>query len=117
MNRTMKSWPSCVRVERLAATKNHRTDPPAGWARGGAWPVRPTRLGGRFYTDDVEYRIDPRGREYLWLGGPGVEHRPVPGSDTEAYDEGVIGLTPLVLDLFARDAATHAETVADGLAR
>jgi 5'-nucleotidase len=79
---------------------------------GSAWAVRPTRLGGRFYTDDVEYRKDPRGREYLWLGGPGVEHRPVAGSDTEAFDQGVIGLTPLVLDLWARDAAQHAEAVA-----
>jgi 5'-nucleotidase len=82
---------------------------------GSAWPCRATRLGGRFYTDEVEFRRDPRGREYLWLGGPGVEHRPVAGSDTEAYDEGVIGLTPLVLDLWARDAAKHAETVAEAL--
>jgi len=85
--------------------------------KGAAWQVRPTRLGGRFYTDDVEYRKDPRGREYLWLGGPGVEHRPAPGSDTEAYDEGVIGLTPLVLDLWAREAATHAEAVVLELSR
>jgi 5'-nucleotidase len=66
-----------------------------------AWPYRATRLGGRFYTDEVEFRTDPRGREYLWLGGPGVEHRPLSGSDTEAYDAGEIGLTPLVLDLWA----------------
>jgi 5'-nucleotidase len=78
---------------------------------GRHWQCRVTRLGGRFYTDEVEFRTDPRGREYLWLGGPGVEHRPVVGSDTEAYDAGVIGLTPLVLDLWARDAIEHAEAV------
>ncbi len=83
---------------------------------GRAWPHRATRLGGRFYTDEVQFRSDPRGREYLWLGGPGVEHRPVAGSDTEAYDAGVIGLTPLVLDLWARDADKHAEAVVTGLA-
>jgi 5'-nucleotidase len=78
---------------------------------GSAWRYRATRLGGRFYTDEVEFRTDPRGREYLWLGGPGVEHRPLAGSDTEAYDAGEIGLTPLVLDLWAREATTHAEQV------
>jgi 5'-nucleotidase len=82
---------------------------------GNAWKYRSTRLGGRFYTDGVEFRRDPRGREYLWLGGPGVEHRPVAGSDTEAYDEGAIGLTPLVLDLWERDASKHAESVVQAL--
>jgi 5'-nucleotidase len=78
---------------------------------GTAWRCRATRLGGRFYTDEVEFRKDPRGREYLWLGGPGVEHRPAAGSDTEAYDAGEIGLTPLVLDLWAADAQNQAEQV------
>lgn len=77
----------------------------------GSWAYRATRLGGRFYTDEVEFRTDPRGREYLWLGGPGVEHRPVAGSDTEAYDAGEIGITPLVLDLWAKGAAEPAEHV------
>jgi 5'-nucleotidase len=78
---------------------------------GSAWRCRATRLGGRFYTDEVEFRTDPRGREYLWLGGPGVEHRPTAGSDTEAYDAGEISLTPLVLDLWARAGVAHAEQV------
>jgi len=78
---------------------------------GQAWRHRATRLGGRFYTDEVEFRTDPRGREYLWLGGPGVEHRPLSGSDTEAYDAGEIGLTPLVLDLWANGATERAEQV------
>jgi 5'-nucleotidase len=79
---------------------------------GTSWVSRATRLGGRFYTNHVEFRTDPRGREYLWLGGPGVEHRPSPGSDTEAYDAGEIGLTPLVLDLWAKDGFERAEQVA-----
>src|SRR5260221_6414129 len=82
---------------------------------GTAWRWRATRLGGRFYTDDVEFRTDPRGREYLWLGGPGVEHRPAAGSDTEAYDAGEIGLSPLVLDLWAPGSAEHAERLVAGL--
>jgi 5'-nucleotidase len=68
---------------------------------GSGWPMRQTRLGARVYTDTVDYRRDPRGVEYLWLGGPGAEHAPVDGSDTEAYDAGVVGVTPLLLDLYA----------------
>jgi len=77
--------------------------------------LRSARLGRRIYRDEVDFRHDPRGREYLWLGGPGVEHRPVAGSDTEAYDAGVIGLTPLVLDLWSGDSAKHAEAVVEAL--
>ncbi|MFZ5891335.1 MAG: 5'/3'-nucleotidase SurE [Myxococcota bacterium] len=69
---------------------------------GDGWAVRTTRLGRRVYRDEVEFRRDPRGREYLWLGGPGAEHHPESGSDTEAYDEGVVSVTPLVLDLWGR---------------
>jgi len=82
---------------------------------GNGWSIRATRLGRRIYRDEVEYRRDPRGREYLWIGGPGFEHRPVVGSDTEAFDEGVIGVTPLVLDLWSRDQQESAERVVDTL--
>ena len=83
---------------------------------GAVWPVRATRLGTRVYHDGVEFRRDPRGREYLWIGGPGgVEHREVPGSDTEAYDQGVVGVTPLVLDLWGRAQQDSAEAVARAL--
>lgn len=68
---------------------------------GSTWTLRPTRLGSRVYTDTVDYRRDPRGAEYLWLGGPGADHARISGSDTEAYDEGVIGVTPLLLDLYS----------------
>lgn len=81
---------------------------------GKNWPLRATRLGRRIYQDAVEFRRDPRGREYLWIGGPGVAHRPLAGSDTEAFDEGVVGITPLVLDLWLRDGADLAEALAAG---
>jgi 5'-nucleotidase len=82
---------------------------------GSDWHVRATRLGRRVYLDEVEYRRDPRGREYLWIGGPGFEHRPVVGSDTEAFDEGVVGVTPLVLDLWGRQQQESAERVVEAL--
>ena len=75
---------------------------------GSAWPIRATRIGARLYTEEVLFRDDPRGREYLWIGGAGVRHDHVPGSDTEAYDEGCASVTPLTLDLWA---SGHAELV------
>ncbi len=61
--------------------------------------LRVTRLGARIYEEIVDFRADPRGREYLWLGGPGVRHERDPGTDTDAYDDGFASLTPLLLDL------------------
>jgi 5'-nucleotidase len=67
--------------------------------------VRAARLGARIYEEVVDFRFDPRGREYLWLGGPGVRHERDAGTDTDAYDDGAASLTPLLLDLTsARDA-------------
>jgi len=61
--------------------------------------VRATKLGSRIYEEAVDFRNDPRGREYLWVGGPGVRHERSPGTDTDAYDDGAASVTPLVLDL------------------
>jgi 5'-nucleotidase len=70
--------------------------------RGKAWEVRATRLGARLYPEDVDYRKDPRGREYLWLGGSGaVRHDLFEGSDTDAFDAGIVSITPLCLDISA----------------
>ena len=80
---------------------------------GNGWAVRATCLGARLYTEEVDYRIDPRGREYLWIGGGGaVRHDHVPGSDTEAFDAGVASVTPLTLDLWAAPSAAFASEVA-----
>lgn len=68
---------------------------PPGWSG----EVRSTRLGERIYEEVVDFRLDPREREYLWLGGPGVRHERDAGTDTDAYDDGVASLTPLLLDL------------------
>jgi 5'-nucleotidase len=83
---------------------------------GKGWPVRATRLGARLYKEDVEFRNDPRGHEYLWIGGAGVRHDHVAGSDTEAYDAGVASITPLTLDLTAHAQAEAAAEVAAAIA-
>ncbi len=73
----------------------------ANFPPGRGWPLRATRLGRRVYDAGLDTRRDPRGREYYWIGGTGVTHEPAAGSDTEAFDEGVVGITPLVLDLWS----------------
>jgi 5'-nucleotidase len=79
---------------------------------GDRWSVRGTRLGVRLYEDDIVFRLDPRGHEYLWIGGAGARHESAPGSDTDAFDAGQASITPLSLQL------THTELqgVADAIA-
>jgi 5'-nucleotidase len=79
---------------------------------GDTWPVRATRLGARVYGAEVVFRTDPRGGEYLWIGGSAATHHDSPGADTEAYDEGVIGVTSLALDLSDPAGATVAGEIA-----
>jgi 5'-nucleotidase len=78
--------------------------------RGWTGEIRATRLGARIYEELVDFRHDPRGREYLWLGGPGVRHERDAGTDTDAYDDGAVSVTPLRLDLTA--TVQHAMTEA-----
>jgi 5'-nucleotidase len=79
--------------------------------------VRPTRLGARIYEEVVDFRRDPRGKEYLWLGGPGVRHERDPGTDTDAYDDGAVSITPLVLDLTDPRAQALTGSLASTLSR
>jgi 5'-nucleotidase len=81
---------------------------PKDWTGG----LRSTRLGARIYEDVIDFRRDPRGREYLWLGGPGVWHEHEAASDTDAYDQGVASITPLILDLTDVAGAPLASRVA-----
>jgi 5'-nucleotidase len=74
--------------------------------------IRATRLGTRIYEERVEFRLDPYKREYLWLGGPGVHHEKSEGTDTDAYDEHVASITPLVLDLTSTSEAALADAMA-----
>ncbi len=75
--------------------------------------LRATRLGARIYDEVVDFRRDPRGREYLWLGGPGVRHERDAGTDTDAYDDGAASITPLVLDLTSHAQAAAAAALAE----
>ncbi len=72
---------------------------PLGRARG----VRACSLGARDYENLVEIRNDPRGRQYLWIGGPILPHELVEGTDGAAVEAGYVSVTTLRLDL-GRDA-------------
>ncbi len=67
--------------------------------RGRSWQVRDTKLGHRTYEGEVVFRRDPRGQEYMWIGGGKPTHREEEGADTDAYDRGLVGVTPLSLSL------------------
>ncbi|HXN33919.1 MAG TPA: 5'/3'-nucleotidase SurE, partial [Polyangiaceae bacterium] len=91
----------CAHIALDLTGKTHARTPLLNVNVPPAWSgrVRATRLGARIYEEIVDFRIDPRGREYLWLGGPGVRHERDEGTDTDAYDDGAVSITPLVLDL------------------
>jgi len=80
--------------------------------RGNHWPIVVTRLGSRRYHDGVEFRKDPRGREYLWLGGPpGAENQADADTDTGAFDRGWVGITPLELAPYSIEHTERARAV------
>jgi len=82
--------------ERIAGpTPLHNVNLPAGPLKG----LVATRLGRRLWSDEVDVRVDPRGRTYFWLGGAGVSHDQAPGTDTAAFDQGLGTVTALSLDL------------------
>jgi len=108
----------CARIALDLARRTHARVPLLNVNVPPAWNgrVRATRLGARVYDEIVDFRVDPRGREYLWLGGPGVRHERDAGTDTDAYDDGAVSITPLVLDLtsvadahLAGDLAQHVD--------
>ncbi len=61
--------------------------------------VRITRQGKRLYGDAVVEKVDPRGREYFWIGGDELGWVPADDTDFAAINQGEISVTPLHLDL------------------
>jgi 5'-nucleotidase len=63
-----------------------------------------TRQGLRVYRDELDKRVDPRGRPYFWIGGEAPTGVDEPGTDFGALQAGYVSITPLQLDLTAREA-------------
>lgn len=62
-----------------------------------------TRQGLRLYRDELDRRLDPRGRPYYWIGGQAPTGVDEPGTDFGALRAGYVSITPLQLDLTARE--------------
>ena len=60
--------------------------------------LRITRMGATRWDAAFEERIDPKGRRYYWtIGNPPTEP-PSADTDVVAINEGVLSLTPLLID-------------------
>ena len=73
---------------------------PGGEARG----VRVTRLGEHHWKDSLLTRQDPEGRDYHWVAGVSTAPDAADlGTDYGAVHAGFVSVTPVRLDLTARD--------------
>jgi 5'-nucleotidase len=66
-----------------------------------------TRQGLRVYRDALDARTDPRGKPYYWIGGEfpiGIQEE---GTDYGALTAGYVSITPMQLDLTAREVMEH----------
>ncbi|HEY70914.1 MAG TPA: 5'/3'-nucleotidase SurE [Anaerolineae bacterium] len=62
-----------------------------------------TSLGSRVYRDTLVKRTDPSGRPYYWIGGDPPTGITEVGTDFWALEQGFVSITPLSLDLTARN--------------
>jgi len=57
-----------------------------------------SKQGRRYYSDEIDERIDPRHKPYYWLGGEYKGFEDIPGSDCVHVDQGFVSVTPLKVD-------------------
>jgi 5'-nucleotidase len=82
---------------------------------GSRWEKCPTIAGRRHYSGGLVERHDPRGRPYYWIGGDSVENDAQPGTDTQAFDQGKVGITPLILNLSSLSLTPQSEAICQKL--
>jgi len=61
--------------------------------------IKVTSLGQRQYSDSITKILDPKGREYFWIGGGISAWTGAKDADFRAVEDGFISVTPLHLDL------------------
>jgi 5'-nucleotidase len=64
--------------------------------------VRVTKTGLRKYSEDIEERIDFRGRKYYWIGGIYKGYEDFADSDCQAVEEKMISVAPVKLCDYGR---------------
>lgn len=58
-----------------------------------------TSQGRRCYEGTIVDKVDPRGRNYYWIGTADLKFHDIEGSDFVAVSRGHVSITPLHLDL------------------
>jgi len=61
--------------------------------------VRITKQGKRIYDEPVVEKVDPRGKQYFWIGGNELGYVDIENSDVVTVNEGYVSVTPIKLDL------------------
>ena len=61
--------------------------------------IKITKQGKRLYEEPIVEKIDPRGKEYYWIGGNELGYLDIDNSDIIAVNEGFVSVTPIKLDL------------------
>lgn len=65
--------------------------------------IQMTRLGRRHRAETMVRDSDPWGREIFWYGPVGPHRDDGPGTDFAAVADGYVSVTPLTVDMTARD--------------
>ena len=74
------------------------------------------RLGNRHRAEPCTQQLDPRGRQWWWIGAAGPEHDAGPGTDFQSVRDGYIAITPIHVDLTRYQALEQVASWVDGLA-
>ena len=74
------------------------------------------RLGNRHRAESCVKQVDPRGREWYWVGPAGAEQDAGPGTDFDTVRRGCISITPIQVDLTRYQALEQVASWVGGLA-
>jgi 5'-nucleotidase len=59
--------------------------------------VKVTKVGFRNYSEDIDERVDFRGRNYYWIGGVYKGYENLSDSDCQAIEDNLISVSPIKL--------------------
>lgn len=68
--------------------------------------VTVARQGFRYYANEVTRRVDPRGRDYYWIGGSYKGFEADQYGDCDALNEMKVSVTPITIDCTHNDFYT-----------
>ena len=77
--------------------------------------IKVTRQGKRLYNEPIVEKIDPRGKEYFWIGGNELDYVDIEESDIVSIIEGYVSVTPIKLDMTDYDYLSSLSEKMNGL--